>query len=211
MGCDIHVCVERKVNGKWEQQYVFGTPREGDYEDYYNKYWYHARNYHLFALLAGVRNYINIIPLSELRGLPENVSEGINQELDYWGSEAHSISYFVLSELLKVKNASISLYFNIKNYEDFKEKEKIELFNFDYIDKYNPIYPNNNTLIVSNEEMDRILKMKSFLGDKDIITNIVREISVYEISSKFFKETLENISILDPNPNNLRVVFWFDN
>lgn len=64
MGCDIHAVVERKVTNRDED----GTP--------YSSRWVSAgdpdfgRNYELFAVLADVRNYDDIQPVSEPKGLP---------------------------------------------------------------------------------------------------------------------------------------------
>jgi len=61
MGCDMHVSVE----WKWKD----------------SKQWNHAtnfevnRNYPLFAKLANVRNYNEIIPISLPRGMPENYTK----------------------------------------------------------------------------------------------------------------------------------------
>lgn len=56
MGCDIHSVVQKRVNGEWV------TYREG----------FSDRNYHAFALLAGVRNnFDDIVPISEERGFPK--------------------------------------------------------------------------------------------------------------------------------------------
>lgn len=58
MGCDIHLHIEIRVNGKWEH---YGAPQV-------------QRDYDLFALMAGVRNYSNSVPVAKPKGLPEDVS-----------------------------------------------------------------------------------------------------------------------------------------
>lgn len=68
------------------------------------------RNYCFFAVLADVRNgrgFAGIStgdgfnPIAEVRGLPEDVSMEIKRENDYWSCDAHSHSYFTLKELLE--------------------------------------------------------------------------------------------------------------
>jgi hypothetical protein len=54
MGCDIHAMIERKSRYGWVNS---GDPDVG-------------RNYEMFAVLAGVRNYDGITPIAEPRGLP---------------------------------------------------------------------------------------------------------------------------------------------
>ena len=83
MGCDIHSRGERKVDGKWKL--ILGPEPFGD------------RNYSVFAFLAGVRNYSEVPPISEPRGLPDDIDD--DGDGDYFGD--HSYSWLSLDELLK--------------------------------------------------------------------------------------------------------------
>lgn len=92
MGCDIHMKVERRVNGKWDR--VDGcTP-------------YHERNYTVFSVLADVRNDGNVTPIAEARGLPADAvrSEPSPDEDGYDASAYeygdHSFSWLTLDEVL---------------------------------------------------------------------------------------------------------------
>jgi hypothetical protein len=84
MGCDIHTFVEQQTPTGWEHleiQEVFD--------------W---RSYHLFGWLAGVRNYSQVPPIAEPRGLPADVSREVEKEsndLDW-----HSRSWLSADELL---------------------------------------------------------------------------------------------------------------
>lgn len=81
MGCDIHVRVQVKVRDEWsDSEYV-----QVDFD----------RNYALFAALADVRNYENLTPIFDARGLPD----GIDEDFDYLGD--HSYTWFTLEELIK--------------------------------------------------------------------------------------------------------------
>jgi hypothetical protein len=57
---------------------------EGTLSTPYEKEIYHERNYSLFALLANVRNSAGVKPISEPRGLPEDVSEIVKKISDQW-------------------------------------------------------------------------------------------------------------------------------
>lgn len=59
---------------------------------------YSGRNYSLFAALAGVRNH-GITPMAEPRGMPDDVTVEVKSEWARWGPDAHSASYFTLTEL----------------------------------------------------------------------------------------------------------------
>jgi len=54
MGCDIHLFVEKRTNGKWECLNELEND-DGYLSTPYEKEIYHERNYSLFALLADVR------------------------------------------------------------------------------------------------------------------------------------------------------------
>lgn len=85
MGCDIHGAIE-----------------------YYAKHrdrWNHERNitvdrwYNLFGVLAGVRNYVNAIPIAEPKGLPKDIDYITEDHFEVWIYNAHSMSWLTLREL----------------------------------------------------------------------------------------------------------------
>ena len=123
MSCDIHIFAEYKdkKTNKWEivEDDIF-TPDEfpGNFVEYLTPYPFNWRSYIMFSILAGVRNRLDLNPISEPKGLPLD-SEYLNTpRLDIWekGGEAyqpaylrneinrdldfHSLSYITLSELL---------------------------------------------------------------------------------------------------------------
>lgn len=76
MGCDIHLFVERRTDAGWEQ---VPNPESDDWA--HPARWYHERNYHLFAILASVRNGVGFAGvktgdgfnvIAEPRGLPDD-------------------------------------------------------------------------------------------------------------------------------------------
>lgn len=129
MGCDIHLAVERRENGRWVR--VLPPPEIYDpwlkeqadkgVGDYYTQRvavtWYNDRNYDLFGMLANVRNGSGFagcdtgngfLPISEPRGFPDDLSEGVKRLLsderdeddnDIWMGD-HSHSWLTLRELL---------------------------------------------------------------------------------------------------------------
>jgi len=87
MGCDIHAHMEIKVKGKWLH---YDQPRID-------------RNYHLFALMAGVRNHpsYGIDPILIPKGLPSDISETTLFCSDDFGEDGHSHSWLDGEDLLK--------------------------------------------------------------------------------------------------------------
>lgn len=81
MGCDIHAHVEVKIRGKWEH---YNHPQIN-------------RNYALFYRMAGVRGG-HLEPISEPRGLPEDVSVTTRFDSDHWGEDGHTHSWLSAQE-----------------------------------------------------------------------------------------------------------------
>lgn len=94
MGTDINMFVEKKdkETGDWKLVYTY------DYDDSTKLI---DRNYRFFSALAGVRNRLNIIPVSKPKGLPFDVAKE-TKELFY---DDHSLSWLGYDE---VKNYDLS-------------------------------------------------------------------------------------------------------
>ena len=106
MGCDIHSFAEKrnKQTNLWEKVGDEFSLDEFD-RNFYKKdktdspfKW---RSYSIFAFLAGVRNYDCCVPISEPKGLPEDVSDYVRKKYEYWDEDAHSASYLTAKELLE--------------------------------------------------------------------------------------------------------------
>ena len=77
MGCDIHAHFEIKVNDKWLH---WNQPNI-------------KRNYDLFAKMANVRNEGEIKPITEPRGLPDDITETTRLHFKHWIPDGHSHSW----------------------------------------------------------------------------------------------------------------------
>lgn len=105
MGCDIHPYVEilrDRDSSAWRNYdnwrmsiYESDAGRMGVYPIY------NRRNYALFSVLAGVRDYSDsgITPISSPRGLPKDVSATVKKLCDECGSDGHSHSWLTLKEI----------------------------------------------------------------------------------------------------------------
>ena len=108
MGCDIHCNLEHRRNTEsdwydidlYKKNKYFG---EDDEPEYWKVSLYNRRSYFLFGLLAGVRNY-EVEPISQPRGIPDDVSESIKECYNKWGNDAHTPSWYTLYELKKAQN-----------------------------------------------------------------------------------------------------------
>jgi hypothetical protein len=110
MGCDIHFFVEKKSTQFKRQESLNKIFEESDPlpddkwelvsrddDDFYG-----SRNYALFGTLADVRRTPKNGPISEPRGFPDDTSEDLNIIYKGWGWDAHTPSYFSLTELINV-------------------------------------------------------------------------------------------------------------
>lgn len=70
---------------------------------------YDGRNYGLFAILANVRNGYGFagvdtgdgyVPISKPRGLPQDASPNVKRSSEEWDGDGHSHSHFTVAELL---------------------------------------------------------------------------------------------------------------
>ena len=124
MGCDIHVYMERRYNGRWVP--VNAPPHEGEV-DYRKPWpwgawtdppnavedltqavlpfeervptkaqeWAFGRNYDAFGRLSGVRR--DEVCYREPNGYPEDLSEGVKAIL--WDGDDHSATHWTLEDL----------------------------------------------------------------------------------------------------------------
>jgi hypothetical protein len=125
MGCDIHLFVEEQTNTGWRhiaspaqlaearekppevelQTWLDATDTAARLAEHNHRETFDAqygrRNYAVFSLLADVRNGRgggHIKPISEARGMPEDVSPGVS-ELQ-WDGDDHSHSWLTDVELI---------------------------------------------------------------------------------------------------------------
>jgi len=217
MGSDIHVHVEvfNPKTGKWEEKDDRG-PRPS-YEDWDAwdvgvPYIYEDRNYSVFAMLANVRNGSGFagcdtgngyLPISMPKGLPEDVSEGTRSEYEDWGESCHTHSWLTVQELLDYDWERVTKRRGIvgtKGYLQFKEQGFPVTFSGGV---WGP-----DVILVSNEEMERILEGGGE-HKKSYFTKVEWE-EPYKLSaSTFFEVTLPALKGLG-EPENVRMVFWFD-
>lgn len=117
MGCDIHLAVEVRERGKWRRVLPPEPARDPWLVEQAEKHsdswygtraavdWYSDRNYRVFAVLANVRNSGEITPISEPRGLPDDMSQEVaaliapDEDSNDVSLGEHSQSWLTLAEL----------------------------------------------------------------------------------------------------------------
>lgn len=221
MGCDIHVHVERKVDGVWkyvpndmapvDSFYVDFICKKPEHErdekdEYWNRRtWDPGRNYMLFGILAGVRNR-DVVPIAEQRDVPDDSCPEIREHYEQWSGDAHSASYLTAAELLAAAKNGCKMhgFFDTKDYIQYKETGQPD----QWFNKYQLF----DQEVISNEEMDRRIENIAFSNQKEKYVTEVEWDFPYKESAPYFWETIvPTMAALDPNPENVRMVFWFDN
>lgn len=116
MGCDIHLYMEKKTDNGWERvRYI--------HDLYFRSYWQ-------FAQLGMTGRAYGTEPLFELKGLPQNLSEFVQRELDEYGGDGHSPSYLTLQEmgekLASNKDAGPQIWEIFEEMQSLFKKHKLE-------------------------------------------------------------------------------------
>jgi len=225
MGCDIHTFIEVRENGTWkyydwEKEFQDGVYEDGSPRKDCGKIFYHplhiGRNYDLFAILASVRNdrrfagiktSEGLRPIEKPRGLPLDVTLEVKEESDRWDIDGHSHSYMLLSELLTYDydGQSTTQYGVVgkEGYQEWKEKG--------YPSSYSDAVSGGMVRNISNAEMDDIIAGKTEL-DKNLshYTQVQWQETYREAVGESWFRMLEELAKLG-SPDNVRLVFWFDN
>jgi hypothetical protein len=126
MGCDIHMCLEYKTfKGEWRNCNLYEKDR---YEGGYSMVSFtRHRSYDLFAALCGVRNAYDVEPISQPKGLPDDISDDTKGYLvGYWGDGGHSHSWNTLRELIEYDHKPVTRKGMIskEQYEDLQNGKK---------------------------------------------------------------------------------------
>lgn len=192
MGCDIHSFAEVKTNGKWLR---LEEPKFENYGDEKRTEPFGWRSYSIFGFLADVRNYSHCKPISKPKGLPQD-SEYLNTKLD----EPQNYSYYGYDNGTAYTNKG-----EIECDADYHSLSWLslkELLDFDYEQTFwdrrisrTTIMPNGGKLIdgaaLAEEGEGQTITYREHLGEG------------------FFKD-LDVLKTLG-QPEDVRVVFWFDN
>ena len=218
MGTDIHCQLEYKKNGKWYWA-LANLPEELDRESF-NPLNFN-RSYNLFAILANVRNGYGFAgcdtgdeynPISEPKGLPEDISEELkkyHEENEILGD--HDFSYLTKDELenydweQKITNRG---WVGIDQYKVFKEKGKPE--------SWSGGVSGSMVEHLTNKEMENIIEGKTLtIENMRYVTNVEWEETYIQSVpwDYYFKlTTLEYFLNWDKKEEieNVRIVFGFD-
>lgn len=203
MGCDIHVCCERKnYEEKWINcdHFKFNPYFNSDDEEIDK--WevvpiFNDRNYALFATLADVRNYGYIKPISEPRGLPDDIHYITKEQADSYGVYGHSHSYYTLKELMDYMSQAPTI-----TYSGMISKDQAK-----DLDEYN-IYPDSWCQWTN---MEGYVKRNWTIPDDNVPTLIEAMKKRCAEENYIFEWQKDYEERIKKEADNFRIVFWFDN
>lgn len=181
MGCDIHLYKEKKIEGNWvtaDEGWV-DVPWENRFTD---------RDYVLFGLFADVRrdSGFNQKP----KGMPFNVCSEIKNLNEQLGSDAHSHSFFYLTELNELWDELKGRRVTISGMKDKDEIKKLKDSLASDSPDYDLLYPYCQSTNINNYE--------------DFEVEIPASIQLSGLN--------KIIESFDADDGELqRIVFWFDN
>lgn len=205
MGCDIHLYVEKRLNdGRWGCVDYFKTnPFYSDdplnEKEYEHISIYNSRDYALFATLANVRNYGDITPISEPRGLPDDVSDIVEKASNDWGDNGHSHSWFTAKELFIHKNkCPFTKHSGLISPEAQEKLDKYGIVPAMWCQGTNEVGWERREWIIPNSVLDRLIEA--------VKKRMCEEFWIWD----FLKPEEKEEKLWD-NADDFRIIFWFDN
>lgn len=194
MGCDIHSFAEVRTNGKWEKVTgkVFGSEGDKSTEPFG---W---RSYAMFGFLADVRNYSRCQPLSQPKGLPDD-SEYLNSVSPY----AYDLNPMSGQPIPVTERDTVKSWVRDDgNYHSYSYFLLKELLDFDYEQTFwdrrisrTTVTPGGCTVTngaaLAEEGEGEIITYRDHLGE-------------------WFFNDIDYLKALG-GPEDVRIVFWFDN
>jgi len=244
MGCDIHFRVEKKVKGVWKEvpgpmRTCFGCDGDGKKRDQDGTvteekcYWckghgrrreefYEGRNYQLFSILAGVRDYGGVKPIKKPKGFPRDASDTVKRRYRGWGGDAHSPSWYSLKEMRDFdwsqKAGFVAGIITIKQFKELKESGKEP-------ESYCQGIGGPNIRVVDEgwaQEQLLVEKISLKEGEKSVFEDGVNYHvraawgkPYKDMADKSFLKVLDEMEAIAKKAklkqDQIRMVFWFDN
>jgi len=176
------------------------------------------RNYCFFSILADVRNGRGFAgvdtgdgfnPISEPRGLPEDVSIEVKRQFDHYGIDGHSHSYITLKELLEYDWEQTTTHRGV-----IDEKEYTRMIT---ANSNSPRYWSGMTYGPTVEQIS-LADMKDLIdgkfqrdSSKDYVTKFGWDETYREsVGEDYLEELCTELSHYG-DPEDVRIVFFFDN
>lgn len=199
---------------------------------------YSGRHYGLFGVLAGVRWKCPHGAIAEDRGLPEDISPEVREEASDWGGDGHSHSYATLEELITYDwtkcipqevtvgtkayakwrqfgqnwgdHLPDELYGSSKSLSEHIFSEKLPGEGLPTITSSEMVGRYESAMVRYNAEGKKNLWniLEADMGDASARMTFL--VPLYTQFRTFLAETIPKLHV-HGKPENVRIVFWFDN
>lgn len=234
MGCDIHFYTEKKIDGtwlpadRWEPNKYAAEEGEPALTVPYEKAFYSGRNYCLFAILADVRNGRGFagcdtgdgfVPIDSPRGLPDDVTGLVKADSDRWSGDGHSHSWFTVAELLAYDWTQTTKLRGFLSAHEFWRWNRWDRQRGESPTTWSGDVGGDKTRKVA--EADMIAHLEHYGSDWAAEDRIKSELAsvycqceweqpYYKAGRGFWSDAIPQLLRLG-KPEDVRVVFWFDN
>lgn len=240
MGCDIHLFVERRVEGTWvpADKWVPDPHKESKDKNALmilcNDRYYNGRNYDLFAILADVRNGRGFAgidtgdgfePISDPRGLPSDVSTEVQSEFTRWGADGHTPSFHTVKDLLEYDWTQVTKLRGVVGAVEFYHWNRWNRGQGESPEGYCGSVGGASVLYLPADEMEKqiqdlekqhpeknVREMEKIIEEKmeNCFCKIEWEQPYYKTCRRFWSDTIPRLLRLG-KPEDVRIVFFFDN
>lgn len=203
MGCDIELYVELRRGDVWRQ----ATPSEllnAGFEDGpegSDPEIYEGRNYRLFAMLADVRNDYGIVPIDSPRGIPSGASISPSE----WDCDAHSLSWFTTRELLDYDWTQVIIRRALVDAREYGEWDGESPPS-----SCHSSASGRSVVVMDRQEYDGIVERGEVNPNSSYHVRIEWTITYEKMAPVFHDFVLPRLASLG-DPDDVRIVFWFDN
>lgn len=209
MGADIHMYVERREGDRWValkgRNPYYDLLKEQDEVVYQNWIW-QGRDYDLFAVLADVRNEFDFVPVSLPKGLPVDVSDIVRSHANIMCFDEHSHTWLSLRELQEYDLNRIvkrSGWVSLHEFENFLASGKPQVWS-------NGI-GGMNIIHVSSDQMQGLLDGKYDAKKGRKYYSQIEWEDTYQEVVGYAWEMIVPVMEEMGGPDDVRLVFWFDN
>lgn len=168
-----------------------------------------GRNYAWFAILAGVRGQMHPM-IAHDRGLPTDVSTEVLRQSTQIDDDGHSHSWVTLRELLEYKWD----YYGISHRESVNKNQFLRFKTRKSTNEYFGYQHDTSEMVeISNEQMGRMcLGIYGTLDERKNYFTIIDWRETYRecVGEEYLQGIIDKLSEYG-EPDEVRLVFWFDN